>query len=99
LLILYKSLQIKEKVTNLRREETTPSRTSLLIGRVIIERSGSRIPVVFANLGGKEEREGCLFDREKIRGGRGGRMMRERGKRICGGEGEGERKEREEIGC
>ena len=52
--------------------------------------------MVFANLGGKEEREGCLFDREKIRGGRG---MRERGKQICGGEGEGERKEREEIGC
>ena len=55
--------------------------------------------MVFAKLGGKEEREGGLFDREKIRGGRGGRMMRERGKRICRGEGEGERKEREEIGC
>ena len=50
--------------------------------------------MVFAKLGGKEEREGCLFDREKIRGGRGGRMMRERGKRICGGEGEGERGDR-----
>ena len=62
---------------------------------MVLERSGSRIPLVFADLGGKEEREGCLFDREKRRGGRGVGMMPEREKRICGGEGEGERKEEE----